>query len=245
MITKIDTVSTAVTLASKPANDVMPRWKAVGGWRSCSPPATRSEPRLHAGGDDDAARRGRCARSCPCTRSSRESPPATRASGAMSLLDRVGLAGQRRLVDGQLVDGEQPQIGRDDVADLQQADVSPHQLRCSQLRRPGRAQDRRPPTSPFPQRRERLLAPVLVEEAEPDGERDDPEDDPSGGLLAEADRDRGRNEEQSEQRASELRHRAPCATSAQPSRMRSARRARACEPLRRHRARRGSSPGRQ
>jgi hypothetical protein len=101
---------------------------------------------------------------------------------------------------------EQAQIGRNDVPDLQQADISDHQPRSRDLRRDAVAHDRGASTGAFAQRRERLFAAGLVEDAEPDAREHDREDDRAVDVLADPDRDEGRDDEQPEERATQLRH---------------------------------------
>ena len=119
-------------------------------------------------------------------------------------LDRIRLAAERRLVDRQLGHAEQAHVGRDHIADLKQADVAGHELGRRELRPRSITQGGRASAGALAQRRERLLAAVLVEEAEPDAERHDPEDDSAGRPLADSDRDRRRDEQQPEQRTPQL-----------------------------------------
>ena len=142
-MTKIETVSTAVTFASRPAKDVSP----VGRRSAVAAPADRRRRRRAASAcPSQRRRRGRvrCATIVPMYAQFACTVPAGAPAAPALLLDRVRLAAQRRLVDRELGTLEQPQVGRDDVADLEQADVAAHELRGRKLERRAVAQRGRP-----------------------------------------------------------------------------------------------------
>ena len=124
--------------------------------------------------------------------------------GAGVLVDGQRLAGQHRLVALQAGDLEQPEVGRDDVAEPQLDQVAGHQGGDVHRGRPPVADDHRLVVDLGVQRLGGLLGPVLVDEAEPDRQADDHADDDGVAALAdEVGRDRG-GQQQPEQRGPQL-----------------------------------------
>ena len=200
LITKIDTVSTPATRTSRNENFRSPTWNAVSAGRSPSPAAMRpnavcmpvrtTTPPRRALAHDRSHQRARLRRARP-------------AIGG--LLDRHRLAGEHRLVALELGRLEQPDVGGDDVADRRAARrrrerASTTSTRCGRAV----ADDERGVPDLRVQRRDRLLGPVLVHEAEPDRQADDHADDHRVGRVAREARHRGRGEQQQEQRIAEL-----------------------------------------
>ena len=121
-----------------------------------------------------------------------------------ALVDRQRLAGQHRLVAFEAGDLEQPNVGRDDVAEPQLDDVAGHQR--------GDVHRRRPPVTDHHclvvdlrvQRLGGLLGPVLIDEPEPDRQGHDHADDHRVAALAdEVGGGRG-GEQQPQQRGAQL-----------------------------------------
>ena len=108
------------------------------------------------------------------------------------LLDRFGLAGERRLVDAQVRLGEQPRIGRDPVAGLDHQHVAHDYLRGVDHPQLAVAQDSRSGARKPLERVERGLGSVLLPHADDDvGDDDERDDDRVEDVLREQRHDSG------------------------------------------------------
>ena len=204
LITKIEPASTAVTVASRREKSCSPCWNAVTPCRSprrtaIAPNAVREPVR---------------------TTTPRPPPPLTsvpmnahepqiqgrvpRRLSLGRLLGRPRLAGQHRLVALELVHLEQPQIGRNHIADPQMHDITRNQLCHGDLGRSAVAVDRGKMLDLGMQLLDRLLRAVLVEEAQTDAHRHDRADDQRLRQVADHRRDHRRDEQQQEQVAAQL-----------------------------------------
>ena len=206
LITKIETVSTPATLTSSAEKPRRPTWKAVSACRSPSPTAIfpnavevpvetttprpapwwttvpmNAQPGRSRGESPTGARVGglldrqRLAVSTASSHSSPVTSTSRRSAGTTSPTRSPTRSPGTRFVD----------VGRD--------------LACRRARpRPrGGCSRCRSATA--------CRGAVLVEEAEPDAERDDRGDDRRVGRIARQTRDRGRGEQQEQQRVAELR----------------------------------------
>ena len=134
----------------------------------------------------------------------RSATGASAATGLRRLLDREGLAGQGRLVHGEIVDLDEPEVGRDAVSRLQQHPVA----RDHVLGRHGEvAAAPDDPDLGLEQVTEglgRALGLPLLEGPDDRVREHDHEDEGRVAPVSEPGRDRGRREEDIDQRASEL-----------------------------------------
>jgi len=109
------------------------------------------------------------------------------------------LAGQDRFVAFELVRLEQPQVGRDDVADPQVDDVAGHEISDAHLHRLAVALDEGQVADLGMQGLDSPLRAVLVQEAKADAHRDDRGDDSGLDPVADDCRDHGRDQQQKQE----------------------------------------------
>lgn len=120
------------------------------------------------------------------------------------LRHRQRLAGQRRLVGLQAGHGDEPDVGWDDVAQVQVDDVARHQRGDVHRGGPAVAGDHGRVGDLGVQGLGGLLGPVLVDEPQADGESDDHRDDDRAAAFPDEERDRRGADEQAEQRGAQL-----------------------------------------
>jgi hypothetical protein len=111
------------------------------------------------------------------------------------LVDGLGLAGQRRLLDAEVRHLEQPEVGGDDGARLELHDVAGHQVDRRDLTWPAVADDADARDRQRPERRDGPLGAVLLHDAEEGEEDDDRTDRPGLEPLAERQGEQGRPDE--------------------------------------------------
>ena len=144
LMAKIDTVRAAATYTSSIENRRSPTWNSVCGLVRAQPGGDAPELGARAGGDHDAAAAagvhdGAHQRAPGQLRQRR----AGRHRGGV-FGHRQGLAGQHRLVAFQTGRRQQPDVGRDDVAEAQLDQVARDQAGHVDLDRAGRRAPRRP-----------------------------------------------------------------------------------------------------
>ena len=120
------------------------------------------------------------------------------------LLARPRLTGQHRLVTLELMHLEQPQIGRNHIANPQMHDVTRDELRNRELRRSPIAINHPEMLDLGMQLLNRLLRAVLVEEAQTDAHRHNRADDHRLRQVADHSRHDSRNEQQQQQVTAQL-----------------------------------------
>ena len=128
LITKIETVSTPATFTRKREKPRSPSWNAVSAWRSPRPAAIA--PNAVAGARrHDHALAGALVHDRAHEGTGRQVDRGVRAGDGLRRLGRRHrLAGEDRLVAFELVGPDEPQVGRDHVADPQRDDVAGHEL---------------------------------------------------------------------------------------------------------------------
>ncbi len=206
LITKIETVRTPATFTSRREKPRRPTWKAVSAWRSESPaamppnavalPVATTTPRpgalVHDGAHEGARRQ--------------VERRVARLGDRGRLRDRQRLAGQDGLVAFELRGLDQPEVGGHDVADAQGDDVARDERCDVDAALLPVAPDERLVVDVAVQRRDGVRRAVLVDEPEPDAERDDRGDDRRVRRIAREARDGRRREQQQEQRVAQLPH---------------------------------------
>ena len=171
LMTKIEPASITVTVASSRENACSPCWNDVCPCRSprrsaIAPKAVREPVRTTSAAPVAAAHER------PHERARRQVERRVAGRVRVGRLGRdLRLAGQHGLVALELVDLEQAQVGRDDVADAQMHDVARHDLGDVDLGRLPVAIDEGEVADLRVQRLDGLLRAVLVEEAQADAHR--------------------------------------------------------------------------
>ena len=120
------------------------------------------------------------------------------------LVDRLGLAGERRLARAQRRRVEEARVGGDEVAALEQEDVATHHLGRGHHDGVAVAHDARPRRRQAGERRDRALGAVLLEEADQGVQDDDGEDGDAVDPLADGDRHGRRADQHPDDDAAEL-----------------------------------------
>ena len=114
------------------------------------------------------------------------------------------LTGQRRLVDVEMVRGEEPAVGRDDVAGRKLDDVAPDHVVDGQLLGSPAADHRGAQREACLEGGHGRLRARLLDEPEAGAHRDDRKDDPGLDRVADRDADAARCHEDEDERAREL-----------------------------------------
>ena len=204
LITKIDVVSAPATYTSSIENRRSPTWNSVSRWCVLSPAAMLPNS-VRAPMATTTPRALPAWTTVPISAhpdSSASGVPAGTATGG--LFDGQRFAGEHGFVAFQAGDFQQPNVGRDDVAQFQLHDVAGHERDDVHGDGLAVAHHDRLMSDLGVQRLGRLLRPVLVDEPEPDRHGDDPPDDHGiAALTDEVGGDRGRDQ-QAQERGTQL-----------------------------------------